>query len=49
MKNNPEQIVEEIFTLFDQQGGNEYIGEPVTILEHSLQAGQLAIDAKEEP
>ena len=49
MKNNPEQIVEEIFALFDQQGGNEYIGEPVTILEHSLQAGQLAIDVKEEP
>lgn len=49
MENNYQTVVDEIFSLFELQGGNEYIGEPVTILEHSLQSGQLALDAEESP
>ncbi len=43
-----EEKIETLFTLFETNGGNEYIGEPVTIIEHSLQSGQLAKDAGEE-
>lgn len=32
----------QLFALYELQGGNEYIGEPVTILEHSVQSAQLA-------
>jgi len=35
-------IIEKIFALFMEQGGNAYIGEPVTQLEHALQAGVAA-------
>ncbi len=35
-------IIEKIFALFTEQGGNAYIGEPVTQLEHALQAGVAA-------
>ncbi len=40
--------VTSLFALFETNGGNEYIGEPVTIIEHSLQSGQLAKDAGAE-
>jgi 2-amino-1-hydroxyethylphosphonate dioxygenase (glycine-forming) len=37
-----EQKIHNLFALYEQHGGNEYIGEPVTILEHSVQSAQLA-------
>ena len=37
-----EQKIRNLFALYEQHGGNEYIGEPVTILEHSVQSAQLA-------
>ena len=42
---NPEiakQTVDEIFSLYEQYGGNDYIGEPVSQIEHMCQAAQLA-------
>ncbi len=36
------QIVDEIFALYEQYGGDDYIGEPVSQLEHMCQAAQLA-------
>lgn len=38
-------IIEEVFGLYDQFGAEDYIGEPVSQLEHMSQAAQLAIDA----
>lgn len=38
------QMVEEVFNLYKQYGAAEYIGEPVTQLEHMSQAAQLAMD-----
>lgn len=35
-------IIGKIFDLFNTQGGNAYIGEPVSQLEHALQAGLAA-------
>lgn len=37
-----QKIVDEIFALYDQYGGDDYIGEPVSQLEHMCQAAQLA-------
>ena len=37
-----QQIVDEIFALYEQFGSNDYIGEPVSQLEHMCQAAQLA-------
>lgn len=37
-----QQVVDEIFTLYEQYGGDDYIGEPVSQLEHMSQAAQLA-------
>lgn len=34
--------ITQLFALYEQHGNNEYIGEPVTILEHSVQSAQLA-------
>ena len=34
--------ITQLFALYEQHGDNEYIGEPVTILEHSVQSAQLA-------
>ena len=42
---NPEiakQTVDEIFSLYEQYGGDDYIGEPVSQIEHMCQAAQLA-------
>lgn len=38
-----------IFDLYRQHGHAEYIGEPVSQLEHACQAGQLALAASAEP
>ena len=39
---NPGNIVAFIGEVFDKQGANEYLGEPVTIGEHMLQGARLA-------
>jgi phosphonate degradation associated HDIG domain protein len=36
-------IVEEVFSLYEQHGSEDYIGEPVSQLEHMSQAAELAI------
>lgn len=36
------EVVDEIFGLYEQYGGDDYIGEPVSQLEHMCQAAQLA-------
>ncbi|CAK9891843.1 MULTISPECIES: phosphonate degradation HD-domain oxygenase [Pseudomonas] len=38
-----EQIVSEVFALYQQHGNEDYIGEPVSQLEHMSQAAQLAL------
>ncbi|MNJ20762.1 phosphonate degradation HD-domain oxygenase [Pseudomonas sp. JV241A] len=38
-----EQIVSEVFALYQQHGHEDYIGEPVSQLEHMSQAAQLAL------
>ena len=38
-----------IFDLYRQHGDAEYIGEPVSQLEHASQAGQLALAANADP
>lgn len=35
-------IIDEVFGLYIQHGDEDYIGEPVSQLEHMLQAGELA-------
>jgi phosphonate degradation associated HDIG domain protein len=35
-------VVEEIFSLYEKHGQSDYIGEPVSQIEHMCQAGQLA-------
>ncbi|HEV8285172.1 MAG TPA: HD domain-containing protein [Chitinophagaceae bacterium] len=35
-------VVDEIFSLYDQYGAADYIGEPVSQIEHMCQAAQLA-------
>ena len=37
-----------IIDLFDRHGANEYIGEPMTILSHSIQSACIAADAGED-
>jgi len=44
MRSNSEVIIEEVFSLYEQFGAEDYIGEPVTQLEHMSQAAQLAMD-----
>jgi len=41
---NKEQIIDEIFNLYEKFGQADYIGEPVSQIEHMSQAAQLAID-----
>jgi predicted HD phosphohydrolase len=36
-------IIEEVFSLYEQHGSEDYIGEPVSQLEHMSQAAELAI------
>lgn len=38
------QIVEEVFQLYEQFGKEDYIGEPVSQIEHMCQAAQLAAE-----
>ncbi|HEY9000975.1 MAG TPA: phosphonate degradation HD-domain oxygenase [Mucilaginibacter sp.] len=40
----PEDIVEEVFALYEKHGDEDYIGEPVSQLEHMSQAATLAED-----
>lgn len=39
---DPNEIVEEVFALYEMYGGEDYIGEPVSQLEHMSQAAALA-------
>jgi phosphonate degradation associated HDIG domain protein len=43
MKSEIENIVEEVFSLYERFGAADYIGEPVSQLEHMSQSAQLAI------
>lgn len=43
MSNKAEQIVAEVFDLYEKHGDEDYIGEPVSQLEHMSQSAQLAI------
>lgn len=38
----PEQVVDALFALYQRHGDEDYIGEPVSQLEHMSQAAQLA-------
>lgn len=38
----PQQIVEEIFGLYDKYGSDDYIGESISQIEHMCQSAQLA-------
>jgi len=40
--NNPQTIVDEVFALYEKFGDEDYIGEPVSQLEHMSQAASLA-------
>ncbi len=40
--NNPQTIVDEVFALYKKFGDEDYIGEPVSQLEHMSQAASLA-------
>ena len=44
MKNKVDQIIDEVFDLYELHGGEDYIGEPVSQLEHMSQSAQLAIE-----
>lgn len=39
-----DQVLLEVFALYEKFGDSDYIGEPVTQLEHMSQAAELAID-----
>ncbi len=40
---NPEQAIAEVFGLYEQHGTADYIGEPVSQIEHMSQAAQWAM------
>lgn len=40
---NPEQAIADVFGLYERHGAADYIGEPVSQLEHMSQAAQLAM------
>ena len=42
MTTSVEKIVDEIFELYERYGCADYIGEPVSQIEHMSQAAQLA-------
>ena len=44
MKDKVDQIIDEVFELYELHGGEDYIGEPVSQLEHMSQSAQLAIE-----
>lgn len=39
----PEQVVDGLFALYERHGDEDYIGEPVSQLEHMSQAAELAL------
>lgn len=41
--NTTEEVVNEIFSLYEKFGNEDYIGEPVSQIEHMSQSAQLAI------
>lgn len=43
MNKNNKAIIDEIFALYHKHGGDDYIGEPVSQLEHMSQAAELAL------
>lgn len=43
-----QKITDEIFALYEQYGQADYIGEPVSQIEHMSQAAQLAINGNHE-
>lgn len=42
MQTSVRETIETVFSFFELHGGEEYIGEPVSQLEHATQAAQLA-------
>ena len=40
---NPQQVIAEVFGLYEQHGTADYIGEPVSQIEHMSQAAQWAM------
>lgn len=44
MRSKSELIVDEVFSLYEKYGAADYIGEPVSQLEHMSQSAQLAMD-----
>jgi len=42
MNKNAEQVIKEVFDLYEKHGDEDYIGEPVSQLEHMSQSAQLA-------
>jgi 2-amino-1-hydroxyethylphosphonate dioxygenase (glycine-forming) len=44
MKQSSDQVIEEIFELYEVYGAADYIGEPVSQIEHMSQSAQLAMD-----
>ena len=40
---NPEQAIADVFGLYEKHGTADYIGEPVSQIEHMSQAAQLAM------
>jgi predicted HD phosphohydrolase len=38
----PETIVDFLAEIFERRGGEEYLGEPVTMAEHMLQGATIA-------
>ncbi|MET3978258.1 phosphonate degradation associated HDIG domain protein [Mucilaginibacter sp. UYP25] len=42
LASTPKEIVDEVFALYEQHGNEDYIGEPVSQLEHMSQAAMLA-------
>ena len=45
MNSNAERVITTIVNIFTNQGDEEYLGEPVTISEHMLQAAHFAAEA----
>lgn len=41
---NPSEVVDEVFGLYEKFGDEDYIGEPVSQIEHMSQSAQLAIN-----
>jgi 2-amino-1-hydroxyethylphosphonate dioxygenase (glycine-forming) len=44
MNSQVDQVIDEVFDLYEKHGDEDYIGEPVSQLEHMSQSAQLAID-----